>query len=170
MRAGWPAVAAAALLLAAPAAGQGQPSADALLKGIEKRPWNDYYQLAAALFREGRRDEAATWLYIAQIRAQADVRCREDRQGAQLRGSLNEVVGRDINEYLYGSVARAVRVIDEALAWDAANPNPRLPLPKCAAALEAARADKLEQRDWTLANAGAIRRQRAENNLSNEAE
>lgn len=117
------AVATALLLAGGPAVAQKQPSATSLLKGIEKKPWQVHYQLAAALFREGRKDEAAKWFYVGQIRGQAQVRCFEDRGGAALRGSLNEVVGREINEYLYGSVDRAVRVIDEALAWDAANPS-----------------------------------------------
>lgn len=166
----WAAALSIASFMAGSADAQKQPSSASLLKGIEKRPWNEYYTLAAALYREGQREEAAKWLYVAQIRAQADIRCNQDRGGAQLRGSLNEVVGRDINEYLYGSVARAVRVIDSALEWDAANPNPRLPLPKCAEALEVARGDKLKQREWTLANADEIRKGRADNGLANEPE
>ncbi|MFN3591892.1 MAG: hypothetical protein ACK4TG_06865, partial [Thermaurantiacus sp.] len=67
-----------------------------------------------------------------------------------------------------GSIERAIRVIDEVLAWDAANPSPELPMPKCAEALEIARADKLEQRAWTLANAEEIRTNRSANGLPNE--
>jgi hypothetical protein len=161
-------LAVAGALTAASAKAQRGPSAASLMRGIEQKDWPTYYHLAAALWREGQRDEAAKWLNIAQIRAQAHVRCHQDRTGASLRGSLNEGVGRDINEYLYGSIPRAVRVIDTALEWDAANPNPRLPLPKCAEALEAAREDKLRQRDFTLANVETIRRTRSENGLPNE--
>jgi hypothetical protein len=166
----WPALWVATLALASAAHAQKAPDSAALLKGIEARPWNDYYTLAAALFREGRNEEAARWFYIGQIRGQAQVRCFEDRQAATLRGSLNDVVGQDINIYLYGSTARAVRIIDEALAWDAANPNPHLPMPKCAEALEIARADKMEQREWTLANVEKIRANRAANGLPNEVD
>lgn len=159
----------AACVLASVAAEAQEPqSAATLLRGIESRPWFEVYTLADTLFEDGRKDEAAKWLYVAQIRSQAVIRCGEDSLGAQLRGFLNEAVGRNINEYLHGSIARAVRVIDEALAWVAANPDPLLPLPKCAKALEIARADKRKQREWTLANANQIRQQRAENGLPNE--
>lgn len=110
------------------------------------------------------------WLYVGQIRAQANLRCRQDSKGATLRGSLNEVVGRAINEYLYGSIARVVRVIDAALEWDKANPNPHLQMPQCADAHEIARTDKTKQREWTLANADDIRKGRMKSGLANEAE
>jgi hypothetical protein len=161
-------LAAAGTLTVATADAQRAPSAASLLRGIERKDWPTYYHLAAALWKEGRQEEAAKWLYIAQIRAQAQIRCHQDRNGATLRGSLNEVVGRDINEYLYGSITRAVRVIDSALEWDSANPNPGLEMPKCSEALEIARNDKLEQRAYTLANVDTIRRNRSENGLPNE--
>lgn len=162
----------AAIAAAQPAVAQDDRSPEQIREGIEAKPWFDFYQLAAALHARGEREEAARWLYIGQMRGRAHILCHAgDPTGAPaLLGSLNQAVGQPINEWLYGSVSRAVRVIDAALEWEAANPDPALPSPKCDDALAKVRADKREQRAYSLANADAIRKQRAQNGLPNEGD
>ena len=81
----------------------------------------EYYNRAAKLFGEGKRDDAVFMFYLGQLRYRTHLSAR----GAQLKpdgdpalfSSLSEVVGRPLNEYAFGDIPALVRIIDAVLAY-----------------------------------------------------
>jgi hypothetical protein len=86
----------------------------------------EYYLYAQRLFQSGRKDDAVFWFYVGQLRYRfhlsANPNLPEDRDPAVF-ASLNEDIGRQINEYAGGNPATWVVAIDRALAWDRTAPN-----------------------------------------------
>lgn len=136
---------------------------------IAALPWAAFYQKATEEFAVGNRDEAVTLFYVGQLRGRVVIACQDvprDRDPALL-ASLNESVGRTMNEYAGGSPAGWAAAIDRALAYDAANPDPNAPSAECRAERARQRAGLTELRDHILANVEQIREQRAANGLPN---
>jgi hypothetical protein len=124
------ALAVTALLAAAPLPAAAQDfnamSSAELLETVENTHPAAYFALAAKLYNEGRREEAAEWLYIGQIRYRFHLTANPDlpRSGdPALFDSLMNNVGRPINEYIGGDFDEWLTTIDDALAWDEAHPN-----------------------------------------------
>lgn len=112
-----------ASLLAMPAAARAQPGLPA------GHPVEDY-QRAAALFGAGEQNEATYWFYRGQLRARIHLAARSDLPpdgDPALFASLNETIGRPINEWAFGDVPGAVATIRRVLAWHAANDDPFTP-------------------------------------------
>jgi hypothetical protein len=89
-----------------------------------------YFVLAAKKFEEGKRDEATFWLYAGQIRYRAYLLANpklEPSGDPALFASLMQQVGRPINEYAFGDTTQLAKIIDQALEWDAKNPDPLTP-------------------------------------------
>lgn len=132
-------------------------------------PWAGFYQQAGEQFSAGNRDEAVTLFYVGQLRGRVVVACQNvprDREPALL-ASLNESVGRTMNEYAGGSPSGWAAAIDRALAYDTANPDPNAASAECRAERERQRAGLTELRDHVLANVEEIRAQRTANGLPN---
>jgi hypothetical protein len=98
----------------------------------------EYYRQAAKLFSTtSRKDDAVFVFYLGQLRYRAHLQARRDLKpdgDPALFGSLSEVVGRPLNEYAFGDLARLADVIDAVLAYDAANPDrftPPAQFPNC---------------------------------------
>lgn len=85
-----------------------------------------YFILASRSFEAGKRDEATRWLYVAQLRYRFHIAANPglppDGDSA-LFGSLMETIGRPINEWAGGDVDGWIAAMQNALDWDAANPN-----------------------------------------------
>lgn len=160
------------LLLASPAAAQDfmrMPLAE-LEQQAETLPPAGLYALAARRFREGPRQEAVRWLYVAQLRARFRLAVTPDlpRDGEPaLYAALNESVGRPINEWAFGDVDALAASLQAALDWDAAHANAATPKPGHEAALAQIRAGLAELRETVLASREKIRQQRAANGLEN---
>ncbi len=127
------------------------------------------YILATKLMAESRMDDAVRWFYIAQLRYRfllaAEPERRVDNQ--PLFSSLNESVGRPINEYAFGDVDAAVAHIDAALAWDAAHANGITSKERHAQELADVRAGLEKLRDDMIARKAEIRETRTRNGLGN---
>jgi hypothetical protein len=95
--------------------------------------WLQHYTKATALLGGAKRDEAVVEFYIGQLRGRTNLSCvkQEPSGGPALFASLNEVVGRPINEYAGASPDKWIASIDAALAWDLANPDPENGSSKC---------------------------------------
>ena len=132
-------------------------------------PWAGFYQKATEEFGEGRRDEAVTLFYVGQLRGRIIVQCMPVRPDAEpaLFGSLNETVGRVMNEYAGGSPDGWAGAIDRALAFDQAHPDPNATGPECGAERERQRQGLTQLRDQIRANVEMIRRERTERGLPN---
>jgi hypothetical protein len=128
------------------------------------------YRHAATLFEAGRRDEAVCWFYRGQLRARIHLLARHDLppdRDPAVFASLNEVVGRPINEYAFGDIAALLAVIDQVLAWHAANDDRFTPKARFAAAHEQVTAGLVRLRAQTLAQQASIVAQRRANGLPN---
>ena len=132
-------------------------------------PWAGFYQKANEEYAAGNRDQAVTFFYVGQLRGRVLVECQQVRPDGEpaLLASLNESVGRVMNEYAGGSPSGWAAAIDRALAYDAANPDPATPSAECRAERERQRVGLTELRDHILANVDQIREQRTANGLPN---
>jgi hypothetical protein len=129
-----------------------------------------YYTLAARLFAANRRDEAVFWFYAGQLRYRIRLSChprlRPDIEPA-LFGSLQETVGRQINEYGFGDPPALAATLDRVLAWDAATHNGFEPKAACAAPIARERGGLGQLIRHVRENGDDIRRQRTANGLPN---
>jgi hypothetical protein len=137
-----------------------------------KLEWFEFYKLAAELQKKGAREDAGVAFYVGQLRGRAHAMCEPgDLTGTPaLLGSLNEVVGRAINEDLGVSNKRWQAAIKRALAWDEAHPEAALIGPKCLKSFTEVRTGLRKLLAQIGARREEIRRTRTENGLPNEAE
>ncbi len=127
-----------------------------------------YYELAAKLFQEGKRDEAIFWFYLGQLRYRFHLEASPglDPSGdPAVFGSLSEVIGRPLNEYAFGDIPRLAATIDRVLAWDAEHDNGFTQKKGNEAALEKIRAGLAEMKAMIIKQQDEIKRQRQANGL-----
>lgn len=143
---------------------------DELIRIIPDQHPAFYYTLAARLFAANRRDEAVFWFYAGQLRYRTRLAChpnlRPDIEPA-LFGSLQETVGRPINEYGFGDLPALTTSLERALAWDAATHNGFEPKAPCATAIAGQREGPGQLIGHVRQDGADIRRQRTANGLPN---
>lgn len=101
---------------------------DAFFKAPQDYHWVTFYEAAAKLFSQGRRDEAIKWYYAGQIRGRVAAGLDPDpSRNNALLGALNHGLGQPINEYAGRDKDNWGKQIDAALAWDAEHPLPANP-------------------------------------------
>lgn len=131
---------------------------------------SELYKHAQKLFYAGYKDEAVIWFYIGQLRFRyhllAHPELPPDGEPA-LMGALNEVLGREINEWAGGSTVNWAASIQQALDWDAANPNVFTPKEAYGPQLQELRSGLAGLAQHVTDNADAIRAQRAAVGLPN---
>ena len=121
-------------------------------------------QDAAAVFAAGKREEGTYLFYVAQLRWRARLLANPNPSGEGAAfGALFETVGPPINEWAFGDIPALAAIMDRALAWDAAHPDPVAPEP----ARAESRAGLTSLRDQILAEEPSIRAQREANGLPN---
>lgn len=170
------AVAILALLLApsAPAAGRNDDfatqSPEQLTKNIENQHPAACYVLAQKLFAAGEKDEAIFWFYAGQLRFRFHLAASPDLDPSgdpALFVSLNEVIGRPINEYAFGGQKTLVATLDRVLAWDEKTENGFTSKRDHAAPWKRIRDGLDEMRRYVVENGDSIRAQRKANGLEN---
>lgn len=128
------------------------------------------YAYAQRLFAAGRKDEAVVWFYAGQLRFRyhlaAHPELAPDGEPA-LMASLNATLGQTLNAWAGGSPLRWAAAMDQALDWDAQQPNATTPKEAHAAALAQTRAGLQDLAVQVRANVEQIRAQRAANGLEN---
>ena len=143
---------------------------DELIRIVPDQHPSFYYVLASRLFAANRKEEAVYWLYAGQLRYRIRLACHPDLAPdtePALFGSLQETVGRPINEYGFGDPPAMAATLDRALAWDAATHNGFEPRAACAAAIAQNREGMGQLITHLRTNAAEIRRERAANGLPN---
>lgn len=125
------------------------------------------YVLAARLLADGKGQEAANWMYAAQLRYRFLVEATEDRDEDILFTALTEEVGRPVNEYIAGSVDEWIAATRWALDWDAAHENAVTSKADHAAALADIRSGLVEFAESLDRRREEIPRLRAQNGLEN---
>ncbi len=136
---------------------------------VASHPAEDY-QEAVAVFNAGDRQTGACLFYRGQYRFRVYLMARPelDPSGeSALMASLNEVVGRPINEWLGGDVDEFLAVLDCALDWAARHDDPLTPKASFGAAHDEVRAGLEELRAMMAADPEAVREQRRLNGLPN---
>jgi len=130
----------------------------------------EYYRRAAALFKDGRKDDAVFVFYLGQLRYRAHLAARRDLKpdgDPALFASLSEVVGRPLNEYAFGDLPALGRIIEAVLAHDRDNPDPFTPPSQFPQAYAGVREGLAAMRGQLVTQADAIRAKRLQNGLEN---
>jgi hypothetical protein len=143
---------------------------DELIRIIPDQHPSFYYVLASRLFQANRRDEAVYWFYAGQLRYRIRLACHPDLAPdtePALFGSLQETVGRPINEYAGADPRAWAAAMERALAWDAATHNGFEPKAPCQAAIADQRGGMGQLIAHVRANEAQLRRDRAAAGLPN---
>ena len=130
------------------------------------------YILASKLFQSGAQDEAVFWFYVGQLRYRFYLMASPNLDPSgdpALFSSLQEMLGRPLNEYAFGDIPTLVKTIDRVLDWDKSSPNEFFSKTEHAAAWESTRSGLASMRDEVKASAAQIKEQRLRNGLSNRA-
>jgi hypothetical protein len=129
-----------------------------------------FYQYAGVLFEQGKKDAAVQWFYVGQLRYRfllQAVPAKDPSGDPALFSSLNATVGQAINEYAGGDPQRWAASIQQALAWDAANPNLYTSKEQFPAVLDTVRPGAEKLKESILAQADRIRAERTKRGLEN---
>jgi hypothetical protein len=76
------------------------------------------YEVASALFADGRKDEAMFWFYLGQLRARSDANKRTDAGGQRMVAVFNERHGSHINRHAFKDLNKFRKAVGDAVAWD----------------------------------------------------
>lgn len=76
------------------------------------------YEVASALFADGRKDESMFWFYVGQLRARSDANKRKDASGEPMVAVFNERHGSRINRHAFQDLNKLRKVVGNAVAWD----------------------------------------------------
>jgi hypothetical protein len=130
----------------------------------------EYYRQAAALFKDGRQDEAVFVFYLGQLRYRAHLMARPDLKpdgDPALFSSLSEVVGRPLNEYAFGDLPALAGTIEAVLAYDQATPDTFTPPSQFPKVYSRVRDGLSSMKTHILVQAEDIRAKRLQNGLPN---
>jgi hypothetical protein len=170
---------AAAIMLAGQAIPAASASGDAVrtiaLVPVQSGPaaanrnWTQYYMIAARMIKAGRWDDAGAWFYVGQLRGRINVNCVKQAPsgGPAALASLNEIVGKPINEYLGANPDKWAMTIQRALDWDARHADAQNSGPACMSAKRAQREGLASLKRYVLSHKDEIRRERRKNGLPN---
>lgn len=73
------------------------------------------YALSKVLFDQGKKDEAAYWFYLAQLRARIDANICLDNSAIQGVSVLNNMYGPDINKYAFQDIDKLENTINNVV-------------------------------------------------------
>lgn len=76
------------------------------------------YEVASALFADGRKDEAMFWFYLGQLRARSDSNKLNDASGQRTVAVFNERHGSRINRHAFKDLNKLRKVVGDVIAWD----------------------------------------------------
>jgi hypothetical protein len=129
-----------------------------------------YYQLAAELFKAGRKDDALFAFYLGQLRYRTLLLAHPDapKDGdPAVFAALSERVGRPLNEYASDDVAAWARTIDAVLAYDRDHPDKFISPVEYPAQSEEVRKGLVAFRDKLLEDPERVQKIRRANGLEN---
>lgn len=76
------------------------------------------YGLSSALFNAGKKDQAAFWFYVGQLRGRSDANKSLDVSARQAIGVLNQRFGGPINQYAMQDIAKLKEIVVKAVRFD----------------------------------------------------
>jgi hypothetical protein len=129
---------------------------------IQDKAPSTYFALATELFRGGRKDDAAFWYYVGQLRYRFLVLAKAKASEASDEQAhfwlLSESVGQSIYEKADQRSAALVRALDRALAWDLEQPNGYTSKSTFSAEHERARQEMLALRERIKTDPSGLKR------------
>ena len=142
-------------------------AAAALAVSASEPAWPLHYQRASGEMEAGRMQSALKWFYVGQLRGRIHTNCVEQDPtgGPALLGALQEVMGGPLNLWAGGKPDVWTATIDEALAWDAANPDPDVTTDRCRAEQVTQRAGLADLRAQIDKSRSEIAAERKKNGL-----
>lgn len=92
-----------------------------IIESIIKNP-NDYnppvlYALSRELFKQGDKDEATFWFYVAQLRARYNANLCMDNSAKQAVSVLNKEYGPDINKYAFQDIDKLEKIVNKVVSF-----------------------------------------------------
>jgi len=147
-----------------------QIALDELIRIIPDQHPSFYYILASRLLAAGRGDEAVFWFYAGQLRYRIRLACHPDLQPdvePALFASLQEEVGRPVNEYAGGDPEAGAAAIARARDWDARTRNGFEPRAPCQAEIADQRGGMGTLIDQIRSSGDRIRAERRAHGLPN---
>ncbi len=75
------------------------------------------YTLSSVLFEKKRKDEAAFWYYVAQLRARYDTNLCLDESAKQLAGYMGMMFGQEINPYAFEDLKKLETTVNKVVAF-----------------------------------------------------
>jgi hypothetical protein len=95
--------------------------------GIQNKPPATYFALATELFRNNRKEEAAFWYFVGNLRYRALLLAKAKDPDASDEQYHFWFVSQSVGQSIFKSAGRhpaaLIRAIDQALEWDAEQPN-----------------------------------------------
>jgi hypothetical protein len=76
------------------------------------------YEVASALYADGRKDESVYWFYLGQLRGRSDANKRKDASGQRMIAFFNDRHGSPINRHAFKDLHRLRKVVGDVVAWD----------------------------------------------------
>ncbi|HEX3445379.1 MAG TPA: hypothetical protein VHS80_11730 [Chthoniobacterales bacterium] len=133
-----------------------------LVIGIQNKAPSTYFALATELFRSGRKDDAAFWYYVGQLRYRflvlAKAKASEPSDEQAHFWLLSESVGQSIYERADQRSATLIRALDRALVWDLEQPNGYTSKSTFSAEHERARQEMLALRERIKTDPSGLKR------------
>ena len=80
------------------------------------------YALSRELLNQGKKDEAAYWFYLAQLRARYDANLCMDNSAKEGVSVLNNEYGPDINKYAFNDLGKLGQTIQKVVEFVRKNP------------------------------------------------
>lgn len=80
------------------------------------------YGLSSALFANGKKEEAAFWFYVGQLRGRSDANKALDMSARAGIGALNQKFGRAINQYAMKDISKLKEIVAEVVKFDESTP------------------------------------------------
>ena len=98
-----------------------QQTIDSILKNPNYYNPPVIYALSRELFIQDKKDEAAYWFYLAQLRARYDANLCMDNSAKQAVSVLNNEFGPDINKYAFQDIDKLEKTVTNVVDFVRAN-------------------------------------------------
>ena len=98
-----------------------QESIDAILKSPHSYNPPVLFALSRELFQQGKKDDAAYWFYVAQLRARYDANLCLDNSAKQAVAVLNNAYGPEINKYAFQDIDKLEKTVERVVEFVKSN-------------------------------------------------
>lgn len=92
-----------------------QQTVEAILKNPNYYNPPVIYALSRELFNQDKKEEAAYWFYVAQLRARYDSNLCMDNSAKQVVSILNNEYGPDINKYAFQDINKLEKIVTKVV-------------------------------------------------------